>query len=54
MTFEEYQLSGHRSFTRWDTNNDGIVNNVDPAPKKRERNKRERNTKDVTAKTSNY
>ncbi|KAA1152152.1 EF-hand domain-containing protein [Pseudoalteromonas fuliginea] len=36
MTFAEYQLSGHRSFTRWDTDKDGIVNNLDPAPKKNE------------------
>ena len=25
MTFEEYQKSGHRSFKRWDTDNDGYV-----------------------------
>ncbi|MBV1910644.1 MAG: hypothetical protein KUG78_15180 [Kangiellaceae bacterium] len=34
MTFIEFQLSGKRSFTRWDTNKDGMVNMNDPAPEK--------------------
>ncbi|MDU0355673.1 hypothetical protein RS130_18890 [Paraglaciecola aquimarina] len=45
MTLGEYQLSGHRGFQRWDTNQDGIVNNSDPAPKKR---------KAKTAKSTDY
>ncbi len=32
MTFEEFQLSGNKRFSRNDTNQDGIVSNEDPAP----------------------
>ncbi|WP_416306170.1 hypothetical protein [Neptunicella sp. SCSIO 80796] len=35
MTFAEYQLSGHRSFNRWDTNQDGVVSMLDPEPEQR-------------------
>lgn len=33
MTFEEYQLSGHRIFGRLDTNEDGFVSDKDETPK---------------------
>jgi len=29
MTFAEYQISGKRSFSRWDRNNDGLVSKAD-------------------------
>lgn len=34
MTFDEYQISGHRSFNRWDTDKDGYVSmdDADPEP----------------------
>lgn len=32
ITFKEYQLSGSRSFSRWDTNQDGIVSPEDSLP----------------------
>lgn len=46
MTFAEYQLSGHRSFKRWDTNEDGIVSMLDPMPKERS-NDEQNNTADA-------
>lgn len=32
MTYKEYQASGHRSFTRWDTDGDGFVSMEDADP----------------------
>jgi hypothetical protein len=32
MTFAEYQISGHRTFTRWDTDGDGYVTLEEPEP----------------------
>jgi len=40
MTLDEYQLSGHRSFNRFDTDNNNIVTLAEPLPKKREKNKK--------------
>jgi len=42
MTFAEFQRSGHRSFKRLDTNNDGAVNSDDPMPKKRKHKKHDK------------
>lgn len=33
MTFEEYQISGMKSFARYDGNKDGVVSAADPKPK---------------------
>lgn len=33
MTWDEYQASGLRSFTRYDVNEDGVINDQDPKPK---------------------
>ncbi|WP_049721042.1 EF-hand domain-containing protein [Gilvimarinus polysaccharolyticus] len=51
MTFDEFQASGHRSFTRWDTNQDDVVNMNDAAPKphKKKNTDSEKNTKEDTA-----
>lgn len=52
MTFAEYQVSGKRSFTRWDTNKDGIVNMQDPMPEKRQHADKNNNSdKNKTAKS---
>lgn len=37
MTFREYQNSGHGIFSRWDTGDDGYVDEQDPNPEPRER-----------------
>ncbi len=34
MSFEEYQVSGQKIFSRHDTNEDGVVSESDPKPKK--------------------
>ena len=33
MSFEEYQVSGQKMFSRHDTNEDGVVSESDPKPK---------------------
>lgn len=37
MTFAEYQVSGHRTFTRWDTDANGYVTLEEPEPAAEER-----------------
>lgn len=44
MTFEEYQLSGHRGFNRFDTDNNDIVTLAEPLPKKRNKMKKAKDT----------
>lgn len=39
MTLEEYQISGHRSFNRFDTNNDKTVTLSEAMPKPRKKSK---------------
>jgi len=45
MTFEEYQTSGHRSFNRFDTDNNDIITLAEPLPKKRQKTKKEKKEK---------
>jgi Ca2+-binding EF-hand superfamily protein len=49
MTFLEYQSSGKRSFSRWDTDKNGIVNMQDPMPEKRKHSDKDKTAKSVSA-----
>ncbi|MEI8705770.1 hypothetical protein [Pseudoalteromonas sp. B62] len=40
MEWQEYQASGVRSFTKYDVNKDGTINDLDPEPKEKQKRKR--------------
>lgn len=54
MTLEEYQASGHRSFNRFDTDNNQVVTLGEAMPKPYKKSKKEAKKKQTVAANSNY